>query len=544
LTFIKARGVSLTNIGAEDLVDKNEKLVMGMIWTLILRFSIAEITEEGLNAKEGLLLWCQRRTHGYKNVNVKDFTFSWGDGLALCALIHRHRPDLIDFDKLNKNNKRENVTLALEIAETQLNIPKLFDVEDLVDITKPDERSVMTYVAQYFHAFSSLGKVEVAGRRVGKFAVALKAAFEMQHNYEVRASKLIKDVTQITQTWASTSFASNFNGIKQQSNEFLAYKNTLKREWVSEKRDLDSLLGNIQTKLATYNLAVYSPPSGLSLADVDASWSSLLSAEGGRRKALNEKMQAIKEQLRVNYSQLANGFEDELNSISQAVGALNGELPAQLNSVNELSKRVENLNAKLANIESADRECDAAGLDESEREYTVYSVEDLVFDFHLVQSAIKKKSAFIENQIVARQNSKLTPQQLEEFESTFRAFDKNSSNTLSKLEFKACLASLGNAYEDAEFEEVFRKAGNSADEISFEKFTNFMVSITEDRTTPDQIRQSFRAIANGKNHITEVDMCVGQLDAEQVEHLKSVLPKFAGVEGGYDYEAYLKQVFP
>lgn len=145
-----------------------------------------------MTAKEGLLLWCQRKTAGYKNVNVKDFTFSWQDGLALCALIHKHRPDLLNFDKLSKSNKRENVTLALEVAAKHLNIPKLFDPEDLVDITKPDERSVITYVAQYFHAFSALDKFEVAGRRVGKFAATAKAAWEMQFDYEERVKKVRK----------------------------------------------------------------------------------------------------------------------------------------------------------------------------------------------------------------------------------------------------------------------------------------------------------------------------------------------------------------
>jgi hypothetical protein len=86
LNFIKRRGVNLTNIGAEDVVDGNEKLVLGMIWTIILRFTIADISEEGLFAKEGLLLWCQRKTAPYQpNVHIKDFTFSWQDGLPLYA---------------------------------------------------------------------------------------------------------------------------------------------------------------------------------------------------------------------------------------------------------------------------------------------------------------------------------------------------------------------------------------------------------------------------------------------------------------------------
>lgn len=141
-----------------DLVDKNEKLVMGMVWTIILRFTIADIrycclrggwlfmvsSEEGLTAKEGLLLWCQRRTAGYRDVSVKDFTyrspllkwsvfanvcFSWQDGLAFCALIHRHRPDLLDFNKLSSTNKHENLRLAFDVAEKHLNIP----VQELIN---------------------------------------------------------------------------------------------------------------------------------------------------------------------------------------------------------------------------------------------------------------------------------------------------------------------------------------------------------------------------------------------------------------------------
>lgn len=83
LDFVKARGIQMTNIGAEDVVDGNKKIILGLIWTLILRFTISDINEEGLTAKEGLLLWCQRKTACYEDVEVRDFSGSWNDGLAL-----------------------------------------------------------------------------------------------------------------------------------------------------------------------------------------------------------------------------------------------------------------------------------------------------------------------------------------------------------------------------------------------------------------------------------------------------------------------------
>lgn len=93
---------------------------------------------------------------------------------------------MLDYWALNKENKHENTALAFDIAERELGIAKLFNVEDIVDVAKPDERSVMTYVAQYFHAFSEMDKVGNAGRRVGQFGAVMAQAWAMQNDYEKR----------------------------------------------------------------------------------------------------------------------------------------------------------------------------------------------------------------------------------------------------------------------------------------------------------------------------------------------------------------------
>uniref|UniRef100_H3BH26 Actinin alpha 4 n=1 Tax=Latimeria chalumnae TaxID=7897 RepID=H3BH26_LATCH len=159
LDFIASKGVRLVSIGAEEIVDGNVKMTLGMIWTIILRFAIQDISVEETSAKEGLLLWCQRKTAPYKNVNVQNFHISWKDGLAFNALIHRHRPELIDYDKLRKDDPITNLNNAFEVAEKYLDIPKMLDAEDVVNTARPDEKAIMTYVSSFYHAFSGAQKV-------------------------------------------------------------------------------------------------------------------------------------------------------------------------------------------------------------------------------------------------------------------------------------------------------------------------------------------------------------------------------------------------
>lgn len=278
----------MTNIGAEDVVDGNRKIILGLIWTLILRFTISDINEEGMTAKEGLLLWCQRKTACYDEVEVRDFSTSWNDGLAFCALLDIHRPDLIDYDALDKSDHRGNMQMAFDIAHQEIGIPKLLDVEDVCDVAKPDERSLMTYIAYWFHAFSQMEKVENAGRRVEKFFTNMSGAWEMQSAYERRMAALLKQIQGQIEQWQQAKFEGTYVDAKAQAMEFTAYKRGQKREWVGEKSELATLLGNIKTKLGTYRLRPYDPPVELSLDTMEREWANLSKTEMTRAQLINE----------------------------------------------------------------------------------------------------------------------------------------------------------------------------------------------------------------------------------------------------------------
>ncbi|PWA23064.1 hypothetical protein CCH79_00001970 [Gambusia affinis] len=295
LQFLKEQKVHLENMGSHDIVDGNHRLTLGLIWTIILRFQIQDISvetednKEKKSAKDALLLWCQMKTAGYPNVNIHNFTTSWRDGLAFNAIVHKHRPDLIEFDNLKRSNAHYNLQNAFNVAEKEMGLTKLLDPED-VNVDQPDEKSIITYVATYYHYFSKMKALAVEGKRIGKVLDYAIEADQLIEKYETLASELLQWIEQTILTLNDRQLANSLSAVQNQLQAFNSYRTVEKPPKFTEKGNLEVLLFTIQSKMRANNQKVYMPKEGKLISDINKAWERLEKAEHERELALRNEL--------------------------------------------------------------------------------------------------------------------------------------------------------------------------------------------------------------------------------------------------------------
>ncbi|KAM9013927.1 nesprin-2 [Ara ararauna] len=213
LTFLKSRSLKLINIHVADIIEGKPSIVLGLIWTIIFHFHIEEVARTlactysqpslgwssavdsapkssrsakksakikerwKMSATKALLLWAKEQCSLHGSINVADFKSSWRSGLPFLAIIQTLRPGLVDLEKAKARSNKENLKEAFRIAELELNIPRLLEPED-VDIMNPDEKSIMTYVAQFLQYSRNLPESEEDMQEIVREAKSWLAAQE------------------------------------------------------------------------------------------------------------------------------------------------------------------------------------------------------------------------------------------------------------------------------------------------------------------------------------------------------------------------------
>ncbi|KAF1557837.1 Smoothelin, partial [Eudyptula albosignata] len=134
--------------------------------------------------KQMLLDWCRAKTRGYEvraissprpqgwslcplvtllpsqHVDIQNFSSSWSDGMAFCALVHNFFPEAFDYSQLTPQNRRHNFEVAFSSAEKHADCPQLLDVEDMVRMREPDWKCVYTYIQEFYRCLVQKGLVK------------------------------------------------------------------------------------------------------------------------------------------------------------------------------------------------------------------------------------------------------------------------------------------------------------------------------------------------------------------------------------------------
>ncbi|XP_014208116.1 cytospin-A isoform X2 [Copidosoma floridanum] len=162
-TFSETKNTSSNVISSSQLLDTttlNSKTI-----DFVRRNSVTDLSADrkdplcglvknGGSRRNAFLKWCQNKTVGYRNIDITNFSSSWNDGLALCAIMHTYLPDKIPYDSLTPNEKKRNFSLAFAAAES-VGIPTTLNIGDMCQLERPDWQQVMTYVTSIYKHFET-----------------------------------------------------------------------------------------------------------------------------------------------------------------------------------------------------------------------------------------------------------------------------------------------------------------------------------------------------------------------------------------------------
>uniref|UniRef100_A0A2K6H058 Dystonin n=1 Tax=Propithecus coquereli TaxID=379532 RepID=A0A2K6H058_PROCO len=284
LDYLKRRQVKLVNIRNDDITDGNPKLTLGLIWTIILHFQISDIhvtgESEDMSAKERLLLWTQQATEGYAGIRCENFTTCWRDGKLFNAIIHKYRPDLIDMNTVAVQSNLANLEHAFYVAE-KIGVIRLLDPED-VDVSSPDEKSVITYVSSLYDAFP---KVPEGGEGIGANDVEVKWI-----EYQNMVNYLIQWIRHHVTTMSERTFPNNPVELKALYNQYLQFKETEIPPKETEKSKIKRLYKLLEIWIEFGRIKLL---QGYHPNDIEKEWGKLIIAMLEREKALRPEVERV-----------------------------------------------------------------------------------------------------------------------------------------------------------------------------------------------------------------------------------------------------------
>ncbi|XP_022241856.1 uncharacterized protein LOC106459621 isoform X1 [Limulus polyphemus] len=248
---------------------------------------------ESIIHPDALLSWCKRQVVLHDNIKIENMTTSWKNGLALCAIIHRYRPDLIDLDSFNPEDIAKNNQLAFDTCEREFGIPPVMTGQEMEDYEVPDKLTMVSYISQIYETFRG----------------------EIPHIVRPHKAGDISEQTPLQQTQNTTSFLSRFSQKLQNKK-----RHSLERD--SSKEKGDSLKRNRVPFAVGSRRRSREKGISLDLSSPDTSLSSKRKVGSHERVPFSSRLKILEEKLNQD-SGLRHGVGGDLSgNKKQLVGRL------------------------------------------------------------------------------------------------------------------------------------------------------------------------------------------------------------------------------
>lgn len=277
--------------------------------------------DENVSAREALLRWARNTTDKYPGVQINDFTTSWRDGMAFSAVLHRNRPDLVDWRNIREIKSRERLERVFSTMEREYNVYKILDPQD-VDTNMPDEKSMITYISSIYHVFPKPSK---------SHPLMEGDLHSQSQEYRAQAQNLLVWCREKTSMLQERNLDRNLQSLKRLLEELKQFRNYEVHERQKDKQRLTVLYSQLErysTSVGETSLELDLRPESLELF-----WYRLITALADKEHELLLHIQQLQQ-----LEQLAEKVEREVEQFDQKITDISFRISNDSNRITKMHR--------------------------------------------------------------------------------------------------------------------------------------------------------------------------------------------------------------
>eukprot|EP00911_Craspedida_sp_UC1_P002721 UC1_evm2s1999 len=326
LQWMTESGVQMSlKPSADNLYEGDDRAVLGLVWALMMKYlKFAQEDDESLSPKEALLRWVNLNVGGYGLPEATSFTKSFRDGKILCALLHKFRPKLLDWDGIKDTGGGvAALDTAMNVAEQFFGLERYLEP---AEITQLDDKSMLVYVSEYYSGITAKLKLDLAARRIAHLITFTRTNDALKSDYLGEAGAAQATIDEYAALLGSLGAPPDdtFSGATERVERFTSFKAEHKSKLFGEHIQLQAIMTNLATRLADNNRPEFVPAPPLDVHSRARALDSIQDTEQGVGAKLyiesnrQHRLRALCAQHAVRHAKLAQWVKDHGAQVPEA----------------------------------------------------------------------------------------------------------------------------------------------------------------------------------------------------------------------------------